>query len=186
MNEKNKKIVIGIVVAIGILLLCALCYFASVAATDSNGDVYTENDSSTTATDAASMTSRAQEESANVPDDEQKDFNEITVSEYLDLYEGKEDTLVLFASPTCGYCQIAEPILHHIAYQYNLTINYVDVSAMDSDDQADLLDSNTYFERLGTPSLLVVSNEEIVDSVDGLVDTATYTDFFTTYGFIND
>ena len=57
---------------------------------------------------------------------------------------------------------------------------------MDSDDQADLLDSNTYFERLGTPSLLVVSNEEIVDSVDGLVDTATYTDFFTTYGFIND
>ena len=115
MNEKNKKIVIGIVVAIGILLLCALCYLASVAATDSNGDVYTENDSSTTATDAASMTSRAQEESANVPDDEQKDFNEITVSEYLDLYEGKEDTLVLFASPTCGYCQIAEPILHHIA-----------------------------------------------------------------------
>lgn len=187
MNEKNKKIVIGIVVAIGILLLCALCYFASVAATNDAGDSYTENNSSTTtSTDAADMTTRAQEESANVPDDEQKDFNEISVSEYLDLYDGEEDTLVLFASPTCGYCQIAEPILHHIAYQYDLTINYVDVSAMDSDEQADLLDSNTYFEQLGTPSLLVVSNGEIVDSVDGLVDTATYTDFFTTYGFIEE
>ena len=185
MNEKNKKIVIGIVVAIGIILLCALCYFASVAATNDAGDSYSENNSSTTtSTDAADMTTRAQEESANVPDDEQKDFNEISVSEYLDLYDGEEDTLVLFASPTCGYCQIAEPILKHISYQYDITINYVNTSEIDSDDSEKLIDSNDFFSQLGTPTLRVVSNGKIVNLVAGLVDTDSYVSFFKDTGFI--
>ena len=191
MNDRNKKIVTGIVVAVGVILVCALCYFASSAVSAKAGDNYSESDnsnSSTTSSSSASdMTSRAQEESANVPDDEQKDFNDIDIDEYLDLYDGSEDSIVLFSRPTCGFCQIAEPILHHIAYQYKLTINHVNTDEMSSSDEKKLVESDDYFsDGFGTPLLVVVSNGEIVDMVSGLVDTENYVKFFTKHGFIDE
>lgn len=191
MNDRNKKIVTGIVVAVGVILVCALCYFTSSAVSAKAGDNYSESDnsnSSTTSSSSASdMTSRAQEESANVPDDEQKDFNDIDIDEYLDLYDGSEDSIVLFSRPTCGFCQIAEPILHHIAYQYKLTINHVNTDEMSSSDETKLVESDDYFsDGFGTPLLVVVSNGEIVDMVSGLVDTENYVKFFTKHGFIDE
>lgn len=191
MNDRNKKIVTGIVVAVGVILVCALCYFASSAVSAKAGDNYSESDNSNSSTtsgsSASDMTSRAQEESANVPDDEQKDFNDIDIDEYLDLYDGSEDSIVLFSRPTCGYCQIAEPILHHIAYQYKLTINHVNTDEMSSSDETKLVESDDYFsDGFGTPLLVVVSNGEIVDMVSGLVDTENYVKFFTKHGFIDE
>lgn len=187
MNEKNKKVIIGIVVTIGIILLCALCYFVSSAATDKRGDAYEKSSetNNNTSNDVNDMTSRAQEESAAVSDDEKKDFEEIDIDTYLELYEGDERSIVLFSRPTCGYCQIAEPILHHIAYQYDLTINHVNTDKMDSDDSTKLFESDDFFnDGLGTPLLMVVSNGEIVDVVNGLVDTENYVDFFSDNGFL--
>ena len=66
MSEKNKKIVIGIAIAVGVVLLCALCYFASSAVSSKAGDSYSENLDTTTSSDVENMTTRAQEESANV------------------------------------------------------------------------------------------------------------------------
>lgn len=189
MNNKSKKIVIGIAIAVGVILVCALCYFASSAVSAEAGDNYSESDnsSSSAANSAADMTARAQEESANVPDDEQKDFNDIDIDEYLDLYEGSKNSIVLFSRPTCGYCQIAEPILHHIAYQYDLTINHINTDEISSDDETKLVESDEYFSGgFGTPLLLVVSNGEIVDIVSGLVDTESYVSFFTDNGFISE
>lgn len=189
MNDRNKKIVTGIVVAVGVILVCALCYFASSAVSAKAGDNYSESDNSSSTTSGSSasdMTSRAQEESAKVPDDEKKDFNDIDMDEYLDLYDGSKNSIVLFSRPTCGYCQIAEPILHHIAYQYKLTINHVNTDEMSSDDETKLVESDDYFsDGFGTPLLVVVSNGEIVDMVSGLVDTDSYVKFFTDNGFID-
>lgn len=183
MNERNKKIILGIVIAIGVILLCALCYFASSATTNKAGDSYQESGTSS----IEDMTSRAQEESANVSEDEKKDFKDIDVDTYLDLYKGDEKAIVLFSRPTCGFCQIAEPILQHISYQYDLTINHINTDEMDSDDSTNLVESNDYFsDGLGTPLLMVVSNGEIVDVVSGLVDTASYVGFFTDNGFIKE
>ncbi len=192
MNDRNKKIVTGIVIAVGVILVCALCYFASSAVSAKAGDNYSESDtnsnnSATSGSSASDMTSRAQQESAKVPDDEKKDFNDIDIDEYLDLYDGSKNSIVLFSRPTCGYCQIAEPILHHIAYQYKLTINHVNTDEMSSSDEKKLVESDDYFsDGFGTPLLVVVSNGEIVDMVSGLVDTENYVKFFTKHGFIDE
>ena len=192
MNDRNKKIVTGIVIAVGVILVCALCYFASSAVSAKAGDNYSESDtnsnnSATSGSSASDMTSRAQQESAKVPDDEKKDFNDIDIDEYLDLYDGSKNSIVLFSRPTCGYCQIAEPILHHIAYQYKLTINHVNTDEMSSSDEKKLVESDDYFsDGFGTPLLVVVSNGEIVDMVSGLVDTDSYVSFFTDNGFIDE
>ena len=185
MNEKQKKIMMGVAVTIGIVLICALCYFASSAVTAKGGDSYAED--SNTSSSGMDMTTRAQQESASISEDEKKDFDDIDVDRYLELYDGGQNSIVLLSRPTCGYCQIAEPILHHIAYQYDLTIYHVNTDEMDSDDQTNLVQSDDYFsEGFGTPLLLVVSNGEIVDMVSGLVDTASYVSFFTENGFIEE
>lgn len=186
MSEKNKKVIIGIVITVGVILLCALCYFASNAATNKSGDSYNESSATNTNSDnVGDMTAKAQEESAAVSEDEKKEFENIDVDTYLDLYKGEDKSIVLFSRPTCGYCQIAEPILQHISYQYDLTINHVNTDEMDSDDSTKLLESDDFFsEGLGTPLLVVVSDGKIVDLVNGLVDTTAYVNFFTDNGFI--
>lgn len=189
MNQKTKKILVGIVLAVGTILLCALCYFASSAASTESGDKYSDgvSTSSSTSSSADDMISRAQEEASNIPDDEKKDFEEIDIDEYLDLYEGDENAIVLFSRPTCGYCQIAEPILQHLSYTYDFTIYNVNTDEMDTDDNQKLLDSDDYFNGgIGTPLLLVVSDNTIVANVNGLVDTDTYEQFFTENGFIDE
>ena len=185
MKEKQKKIVFGIIIAIAVVLLCALCYFASSAATSKSGDSYQEAD--TNSDNMTNMVSKAQEESANISEDEKKDFKEIDVDTYLDLYKGDQKSIVLFSRPTCGFCQIAEPILHHVAYKYDLTINHVNTDEMSQDDSNNLSKSNDYFSNdFGTPLLVVVSDGKIVDMVSGLVDTSSYVNFFKDNGFIKE
>lgn len=185
MKEKKKKIVFGIIIAIMIILLCALCYFASSAATSKSGDSYQE--ASTSSDNITDMVAMAQEESANISEDEKKDFKEIDVDTYLDLYKGDQKSIVLFSRPTCGYCQIAEPILHHVAYQYDLTIHHVNTDEMSKDDSNNLSKSNDYFSNgFGTPLLVVVSDGKIVDMVSGLVDTSSYVNFFKDNGFVKE
>lgn len=182
MNDKTKKIVTAIAIVVGVILVCALCYFASVSA--SEGEKYSDQKSPVTGT--MDMTTKAQEESANVAEDEKKDFTDIDVFKYLELFESDEASIVLFSRPTCGYCQIAEPILHHIAYQYDLTLYHVNTDEMDSDDASALAESDDIFNQFGTPLLVAVKDGKVVDRVDGLVDTENYVNFFKTNGFINE
>ncbi len=180
MKQKSKRIMVGMVVAVGIVLLCSLCYFASSAATNKLGDTYAK-----ASNNANNITARAQEESEKISEDEMKDFEDIDVDTYIDLYNDDEKAVVLFSRPTCGFCQIAEPILHHIAYQYDLTIKHVNTDEMDSDDSTNLVESDDYFsEGFGTPLLVVVANGKIIDVVSGLVDTSSYIDFFSDNGLI--
>lgn len=127
----------------------------------------------------------AQIESQNVKENEQKEFTEISVSDYMNIYNGGEKALVLVARPTCGYCQIAEPILHNIAYKYDININYLNTDNFSEEDSSTFVNSNTQFaEGFGTPMLLVVSNSNINDIVDGLTDTAHYVEFLKKNGII--
>ena len=57
---------------------------------------------------------------------------------------------------------------------------------MDADEQSDLMDSDDFFsEGYGTPLLLIVSDGEIKDMVNGLVTTDDFVSFFKDNGFID-
>ncbi|MBQ9018716.1 MAG: thioredoxin family protein [Bacilli bacterium] len=127
----------------------------------------------------------AQEESQNVKDSEKKDFISINIDDYLNKYISEEKSLVLIARPTCHYCQIAEPILHNIAYKYDLDINYLNTDEFENGDSQKLIESDSFFENgFGTPLLLVVGNNKINDKVDGLTDTKHYITFLKNNEFI--
>lgn len=175
---KNNKILIilGIVLALILIIIC------SIVGTDSNN---TKTDKATE--DGQTIVTNAQKESEAVKDDEKKEFTQINVDKYLEYYAGEENKIVLVARPTCHYCQIAEPILQNISFKYNIEINYLNTDEFSDDDQTKFINSDdTFKDGFGTPFLLIVSNDKIVSSVNGLTDEAHYISFFKTNGFINE
>ena len=174
MKKENRFIIILIVVLA--IILCAGLFI--------NNDDKKETSTKLT-NDADTILSNAQSESSKVKSEDKKEFQEINTNEYMELYKGQNKTIVLIARPTCHYCQIAEPILGKIAKDYDLDIKYLNTDNFSEEEQSTVVNSNEYFKNSwGTPLLLIVNNEEIVDVVDGLTDTAHYIDFLKKNGFI--
>lgn len=171
MNKKWLGITGVVVLVIGLIIISSFI-------TPNKGESSTEN--------IKEIIYNAQEESEKVKEEEQKEFIEINIDEYLNKYNGEEKTLVLIGRPTCHYCQIAEPILHNIAYNYDITINYLNTDNFQNDDGRKLVESDQFFsEGFGTPLLLVVSNGNINDKINGLTDTKHYKEFLKENGYIN-
>lgn len=175
---KNNKIlvILGIVLAVILIIIC------SMVGTDSNN---TKTDK--VMEDGQTIVTNAQKESEAVKDEEKKEFTQINVDKYLEYYAGEENKIILVARPTCHYCQIAEPILQNISFKYNIEINYLNTDEFSDDDQTKFINSDdTFKDGFGTPFLLIVSNNKIVSSVNGLTDEAHYISFFKNNGFINE
>lgn len=175
---KNNKIlvILGIVLAVILIIIC------SMVGTDSNN---TKTDK--VVEDGQTIVTNAQKESEAVKDEEKKEFTQINVDKYLEYYAGEENKIILVARPTCHYCQIAEPILQNISFKYNIEINYLNTDEFSDDDQTKFINSDdTFKDGFGTPFLLIVSNNKIVSSVNGLTDEDHYISFFKTNGFINE
>ncbi len=173
MNNKGKYF--GLLL-VGIVII--LIIIASFAGTN-------KKESTSNSEDVNAILTNAQEESKKVTADEQKELSEINVDTYLEYYNGEENKLVLLARPTCGYCQIAEPLIKKIAKDYDLEIVYLNTDNFQGEDQQKLMNSDEFFkEGFGTPLLLCVGQNKIIDKVDGLTDTNHYIAFFQKNGFI--
>lgn len=174
---KKKKTLTIIGVALLVILLVIGCF---VGTDDKTGGTATK-----LSNDPQQVFTNAQNESNAVKDNEQGELTEIKIDTYLDYYNGNENKLVLIARPTCGYCQIAEPIIRKIIKDYDIEINYLNTDDLSGDDTVKFTSSDAEFSNgFGTPMLLVVGNGKIVDKVDGLTDTAHYVDFIKTNNFI--
>lgn len=174
MEKKKTLTIIG--VALLVVLLVIGCFV---------GEKDSSNKNLKLSNDPQVVYANAQNESKAVKDNEQGELTEIKIDTYLDYYNGNENKLVLIARPTCGYCQIAEPIIRKIIKDYDVEINYLNTDDLSGDDTVKFTSSDAEFSNgFGTPMLLVVGNGKIVDKVDGLTDTAHYVDFIKRNNFI--
>lgn len=184
MKDKSKSPMKAIMIFLGVVLVCVISFLASLSADDENNNKnYSAPGSSE---DVSAIIERAEAESAAVKKDEMKDPVEIGIDKYLELYKGSEKSLILIARPTCGYCQIAKPIIQNLAHEYDITVNYLNTDELSESEHTKLIQSDEYFaEGYGTPILLVVMDGKIVDKVDGLTDKEHYKEFMSQHGFIN-
>ena len=175
--EKKNWITL-VVVTLVVVGLFTLCFF--VEGDNSDNTIQKREETETTSTDVNSVVANAQKESAEIKDSEMDELDEIDVDEYLEMYSDSDELeLVYVARPTCSYCQIAEPIVRKLDKDYDLDINYLNTDEFKGNDQNDFIKSDDLFaEGFGTPMLLLVGKDSIVDYVDGLSDTAGYKDFF--------
>lgn len=182
MKNNQKKTIIYVLIGAFIIILG----FSFFVGTDKDTGKKNSNTYSELTEDPNKIFENAQKESASVKESEKKELNDINIDTYLEYYQGEENKIILIARPTCSYCQIAKPIIQNIAYEKAVEVFYLNTDNFKNDDETKLVKSNEFFsEGFGTPLLLVVKNNKIVDKIDGLTDKAHYIEFFKNNGFIN-
>lgn len=166
-ESKNNELVCKILKVFGIILVVAIVIGVAIGVSNiKKDDTNSDNNVETTELEKAG-------------------FNEVTLSEYLDLVKSSEKSIILVARPTCGYCQKFTPILKQAMEDMNLTINYIDTDKFSEDDWTPFTESLDYLksEQWGTPLTLIVQNGEAIAENNGYVELDTIKEFFTNNGF---
>ena len=165
----DKKWIIGIILGIVLLIVC--CFISPK--------------DKTILVDPNAIYDNAQKESSSIKEDEKRDFVEITVNEYLEKYQANEKSVILLSRTGCPYCQIVEPILQKIAKEYDLELYDLNTSTFIGEDAENFVNSNEVFQGdFGTPYFMIVGDNQLVDSIDGLTDYEHYVDFLSSNGII--
>ncbi len=165
--DKKKEVIIMAIIAIVVVVV-------AIVVVVMNGDTIGK-------AQQKKYVNSIEEEADQIKKSEMKDFNKIDIDKYLDLYKGKDKSIVMIGRTDCEFCPIAEPILKNIAHVYDLKINYLSLDTFDDKDREKLLKSDKYFEELGgveTPMILIVKNKSIVNHVEGLMSGKEYVEFF--------
>lgn len=140
----------------------------------------------TSSKDASETTTKNEEIEEETTEDElsKAGFNELSLSEYLDLIKSSDEQVILVARPTCYYCQQFTPILKQAKEEMNLTVNYVNTDNLSKDDWSTFQNSLDYLnsEEWGTPLTLIVQNGEVIDANNGYVELESLKKFFSKNG----
>lgn len=109
-------------------------------------------------------------------------FTEITYSEYEEKMNTEAPFLVVVVRDGCGYCEMYEPILEEVAGEYNLPINYINLTNLTEEEYNDLSKSNSYLRtnQWGTPTTLFMYGTTVVDSIGGYVEKDSLVSFIET------
>lgn len=183
MDDKKKEQIKT--VAIIVLLLVIVfggSYFASEVKSNKNTSSKT-----TTTTDKQKDTTTDSDDNTEISEDKQAELNSIDIDKYLSLKKGSEKSIIYISRPTCHYCQQEDPIMKNIVYETKITVNYLNTDELDDDGNTKLIKSDDYFsEGYGTPLILVVQKNKIVDKIEGLTSKEDIVSFFKKYDFIKD
>ena len=115
----------------------------------------------------------------------------IGFNEYKDLVSKDDTTVIVIGQTTCSHCISAKPVLSRVAGNYNITINYLNLTELSSDEQNELIESlkNLGYEdveNLGTPLTIIVKNKHIEGTIEGENPPSYFTRQFKKYGVITE
>lgn len=122
-------------------------------------------------------------------EEEQAELKNVTVDDYLALKAGSDVSVIYIARPTCSHCATQTPRMKYIKYKYGVEINYLNTDEFNEDgtDYDKLVASDSFFdEGFGTPTILIVQNDKIIDSVSGESDISDVVELFKTHGLIKE
>lgn len=149
------------------------------------GGSYLASEVKSSKTSTKSTSSKSSSDTTD--EDKQAELNSIDIDEYLSLKKGSDKAIIYISRPTCHYCQQEDPIIKNIVYETNVTVNYLNTDELDDDGNSKLIKSDDYFsDGYGTPLLLVVQNDKIVDKLEGLTTKENIVSFFKKYNFISE
>lgn len=169
---------------VGITLGVVLFLVISFMVSSNNSEEYKDGNSSVEQNEE-DLYEIALKDAASVVDEKRKNPKEISIDDYINLYNEDGGKIVLLSRPTCNYCQIATPILENIIYETDIEINYINTNELDDDGNKKLVSSDEYFnDGFGTPLLLVVGDGEIKDKIEGLTTKDNYISFFEKNKFL--
>lgn len=118
-------------------------------------------------------------------------LTDINYSDYEEIIKKDELSIIVIGQTTCSHCIAVKPVLNHIAEDYNVTINYLNLTNMDQEDQNKLTDSLKEIgyedaENLGTPLTLIVKNNHLESKIEGENPPSYFIRQFRKAGLIKD
>lgn len=180
MDSKKKEQIKNATI---IILVLVIVFGGSFLASEMTFDKSKSNNTTTTNKQENNTTSNGDE----ISEDKQAELNSIDIDKYLSLKKGSDKSIIYISRPTCHYCQQEDPIIKNIVYETKVTVNYLNTDELDDDGNTKLIKSDDYFsEGYGTPLILVVQKNKIVDKIEGLTSKEDIVSFFKKYDFIKD
>lgn len=116
-----------------------------------------------------------------LPDDalysKESDLTFIDYQDYEDLITQKETQIIVIGQTTCSHCIAIKPTLNSIAKDYDLTINYLNITKISEDEYTSFSESLKTIEyndpdfiedgSFGTPLTLIVKDGKVIDYISG-------------------
>lgn len=101
----------------------------------------------------------------------------VDYSEYEDLISSGETHIIVIGQTTCSHCIAIKPALNSVAGDYDLTINYLNLTELTEDESDDFYESLEDIEydneefledgSFGTPLTLIVENGKVKKYIEG-------------------
>ena len=133
-----------------------------------------------------------------VPEDavyeDEKYITFIDYSEYEKLIKGKGTNVITIGQTGCSHCNAIKPALNAVARDHELTMNYLNITDLESEDRTKFMKSLTDIKyndpefvkdgSFGTPLILVVKNGKVIHYISGERSTSQLVREFTKIGII--
>ncbi len=106
-------------------------------------------------------------------------FKAINTDEFIEAFNGSENTLIYLGRPDCGYCIKFVPVLTEVQNKYKFQTLYLDINTVSQEDVNRIIAlDNDFFTGKDTaygytPMTLIVKDGKIVDSQIGHSSAST-------------
>lgn len=177
MKEKIIKVLVIIVIIVGL-------FFLSEISGDRSND---KNVNNTTSSKVDLTGNPLVSEGDSWTEEETKEIEEITFSEFKNIMKKDEITIVMLATDTCSWCNYQKPVLKHVLYKYdNVVVKYLDASSLTSEDQDFLAKLDENLEQIGTPTFIAVKNNKAVLVKPSAMDERGLVSMFQELGLVDE
>ncbi len=107
-------------------------------------------------------------------------LNYIDYSQYEKILKSDKANIVVIGQTSCTYCMKAKPILNQVAEDYDITINYLNMTELNEENLEKFNTSLKYLQEndWGTPLTLILKKGEVIDTANGLLDYDGYVNLF--------
>lgn len=120
----------------------------------------------------------------------------VDYEEYEDIIDDKETNIVVVGQTTCSHCIAIKPALNDVAKDYDLTINYLNLTELNTAEKESFYDSLEKIKyddpdfvkegKFGTPLTLIIKNGKMVDYISGQRTISQLVREFTKAGLIEE
>lgn len=120
----------------------------------------------------------------------------INYEEYKELIKNKKKNIIVIGQTTCSHCIAIKPALNSVAHEYDLTINYLNLTKLTKEESTEFFESledigyddPEFIKKgsFGTPLTLIVKKGKVVNYISGLKTFSQLVREFTKAGLIEE
>lgn len=139
-------------------------------------------------------------ENGLVPEDAiysaEKNLNYVSYEEYEDIIGNKGKNIVVIGQTSCSHCIAIKPALNSVAEEYDLTINYLNLTDLTKEESSKFYESLDRIEydnpdyvnegKFGTPLTLVIKDGKVYRYISGSRTISQLVREFTKAGLIEE